>query len=183
MDADTLIGMVQSAGARSHRVRELWDGWILPWCWTNDAQGMPRFCNPAQSPDFVGLVNQTASAAPAPSMSTDPAVLEAARTAARRRVGREPTAAEVTAEVAAFDDRIARINGALAQRQSQSQIAIAYKQTGRFPHDIEAPLLGITPRAAEAVNPNAEARAGLQRMFTRLFNELAPRPTRPAVPQ
>lgn len=56
MDANTLIGSVKAAGVNSHRMLEIWNGWLLPWCKTNDSQNIPKFCNPSDSPDFVKIV-------------------------------------------------------------------------------------------------------------------------------
>lgn len=115
-------------------------------------------------------------------LAIDPSVVAGARAAASRRVGREPTAAEVASDVAAFDARVARVNQVLDQRHAD--IAAAYKQTGRFPRDIEPPILGIAPRAAEAVNPTAESRVGLQRLFAWLLNDLAvSAPLPPPIPR
>lgn len=63
-DADTLIGFVAAAGLRAHRMEEFWTGWIRPWCVANEPDGAIRFCNPAQSPDFVRLVPPAAPSFP-----------------------------------------------------------------------------------------------------------------------
>jgi hypothetical protein len=61
MNADTLIGMVRTAGTQSHRMREMWDGWMRPWCLSNDTLGIPRYCNAAESPEFVQIVSPASS--------------------------------------------------------------------------------------------------------------------------
>ncbi len=117
------------------------------------------------APLHVGLAGTVTP----PPLNVDPAALEGARVTARRRVGREPTEAEIAQELAAFDQSITRINQSLAQRQSE--IASAYKQSGRFPREIEAPLLGV-PSSTSLTGAD---RTALQRLLTMLFN--APTPT------
>lgn len=106
-----------------------------------------------------------------PAVTVDPVAIKAAAGIARQRLGREPTATEINAAVADFDAEIARVNQALAQRRTE--IATAYRSTGRFPRDLEAPILGIAPRSAEAVNPNQANRYQLQQILTKLVNSLA----------
>lgn len=142
----------------------------------NDAveQGV-RLAGVWMAPLHVGL----AGTATPPSLNVDPAALEGARAAARRRVGHDPTEAEVAQDLAAFDQAIARINQGLAERQAE--IAVAYKQTGRFPRALEAPLLGVRPPATALASPTAAERAALQRVLTVLFN--ATTPAAPAPPR
>jgi len=120
------------------------------------------------APHHVGLAG---TAAP-PSLTVDPAALEGARAAARRRVGHDPTEAEVAQDLAAFDQAIARINQGLAERQAA--IAAAYKQTGRFPDALEPPLLGGPRPTATLAAPSPADRAALQRVFTILLSPPAP---------
>lgn len=133
------------------------------------------------APHHVGLAG---TAAP-PALAVDPAALAGARAAARLRVGHDPTDAEVAQDLAAFDQQIARINQGLAQHQAE--IAAAYKQTGRFPRGIEAPLLGVTTPTARLADPTPAVRTELRRVLTILLTEPAtavpaPAPA-PAIPR
>lgn len=64
MDADTILDFVGNAGTRSHRMEEMWSGWMSPWCRAMDGQGLPRFCNAVQSPRFESIVKDAAVAFP-----------------------------------------------------------------------------------------------------------------------
>ncbi|MBL8956196.1 MAG: hypothetical protein JNK82_35820 [Myxococcaceae bacterium] len=109
--------------------------------------------------------------APAPVVTVDPAALEGARAAARVKKGRAPTAAEVNVELAAFDARIAALNASLAAQRPA--IAAAYAATGHAPRDLEAGLLGVTPREPQMVSPNAVNATHLRNAFTRYVNAMA----------
>lgn len=104
-----------------------------------------------------------------PMIDVDPVAINAARAVAQQRLGREPTESEITAALSELDVKIAHINQEIAQRRGQ--IAAIYKQNGKFPRDVEAPILGIQPRTENAVNPDATTRLQLQRLFTKLSNE------------
>jgi hypothetical protein len=121
-----------------------------------------------------------AAAVPPPSRTTDPAAEEGARAAARIRLGRAPTAADVATDLGAFDARVAAINQQLVNHRSD--IATALRTTGKFPRELEDGWLGVTPREQQARSPDATTRANLRRVLTALFNGLAPPPALPLAP-
>lgn len=119
------------------------------------------------SPHHYGRATATTE----PTTKIDPAALEGARANARRRVGRQPTPAEVSAELAAFDARVAALNRTLASQRSQ--MAARYKQTGAFRKDFETTLLGLPPREPQMDAPTLNTSAHLQNLLARLVNVTA----------
>lgn len=119
------------------------------------------------APHHIGIA---VSGAP-PAIAVDPAVEEAARGRALRAKGRVPTAAEVNAEIAAFDASIAALNQQLAAQRPV--IAATMKQTGRFPRALEAPLLHLAPADPEALTLSPLSRRKLENALTTFINELA----------
>lgn len=120
--------------------------------------------------------------AAAPQRPIDPGALEGARVAAQHRWGRAPTQAEVAAELAAFDQRVARVNRDLAAQHAV--IAAEYQRSGEFPRDLEAPLLGVRPRGVALDQLPSADRALLKAALVTLINNAAGKTPPPvAVPR
>lgn len=77
----------------------------------------------------------------------DPALAAVYRVSLRARLGRAPTDAEISAEVQAFDARIAAQNTQMAA--ARPEIAARYLRDGTFPRDIEQRWLNVAPTDPE----------------------------------
>jgi hypothetical protein len=106
-----------------------------------------------------------------PAITIDPAAVEGARAAARSRLGRQPTAEEVTADIAAFDARIASLNAALAAQRAT--VAQAYQRTGRFPMEVAVSVIGLRPREPQMEHPSTLTEGHLQNLMVRMVNAQA----------
>jgi hypothetical protein len=125
-------------------------------------------------PSYVALGRKSRS--PASKDAVDPGLAETSRVVLRARLGREPTAAELNADLQAFDRRVANVNQALAEMRPR--IADTMKRTGRFPRSLEAGVLGVTPADPQA--GSAAAAEGFRRLFQTLLT--LPSPSQPSLP-
>ena len=89
----------------------------------------------------------------------DPALEEGARSTLRARLGREPSAPELAAEVAELDARIARMNESLAARRPELRLAM--RRGGEFPRAMERPILGLGRNVVEPMAAPVEQRLQL----------------------
>jgi hypothetical protein len=122
-------------------------------------------------PYSIAFAEPLSVEAAAPKTAVDPAIETTIREALRLRLGREPRGYEVQGEVHAYDQRIAKLNAAIAA--NKAAFAAAYKKTGRAPRALEARLLGTTP-GGEAADDPAYADA-MRRLLSRLVNDAASR--------
>jgi hypothetical protein len=104
--------------------------------------------------------------APGNKDAVDPALADVSRLATRARLGREPTAAEVSAELSAFDARIAQLNQSLATMRPD--IVKSMKSTGVFPRALEAGVLGVAP--ADPQRGSTQAREGVRALYQDLLS-------------
>jgi hypothetical protein len=99
-------------------------------------------------PVGVANVGRLTRPSTAGTKAEDPGVADVARTTLRSRLGRDPSRAELDAELRAFDARIGAVNQSLVTLRPQ--IAAALKSDGAFPRAIEATALGVAPAAVDA---------------------------------
>jgi hypothetical protein len=125
-------------------------------------------------PSYVALARKSRS--PASKEAVDPGLAAIGRVVLRARLGREPTEAELNADLQAFDRRVANANQALAGMRPR--IADAMKRTGRFPRSLEAGVLGVAP--ADPATGSAAAAEGFRRLFQTLLT--LPSPSQPSLP-
>jgi hypothetical protein len=92
-------------------------------------------------PTHVGLLTRLSSP---PAVHVDPGLVEGLGSSLRMRLGREPSADELAAELKAFDDRIARVNKELAVKRPG--LARAMRREGVLPRALERRILGIPDR-------------------------------------
>ncbi|MEZ4332638.1 MAG: hypothetical protein R3F35_12830 [Myxococcota bacterium] len=88
----------------------------------------------------------------------DPSVEAGARVALRAGLGREPSASEIDAEVAAFDRQIAAINAEI--EQARGEIRAHYEQEGAFPRALESRWLDVALPDSDLDDPRARASLG-----------------------
>lgn len=125
------------------------------------------------APLHVGLWRPRA---PSSQDTVDPGLAESSRLVLRARLGRDPTSAELAAELKTFDDRVARVNRSLAGMRPR--IADAVKRTGVFPRSLEAGVLEVAPADPQA--GSAAASEGFRRLFQTLLT--LPSPSQPSLP-
>jgi hypothetical protein len=113
-------------------------------------------------PSYVGLL---IARPPTGKDVVDPGLATVSRVALRARLGRDPTTAELTTELRAFDARVAQLNQSLAVMRPQ--IAKAIKDTGNFPRSLEASALGVAPADPQA--SSAAASEGFRAVFQTLL--------------
>jgi hypothetical protein len=116
------------------------------------------------SPHYMERLRQLPGKRPA---GVDPGLTSATRSALRARLGREPSSAELAAELNAFDARIAEMNRALAGKRVE--IAKAVKRDGVMPRGLEATMLQLPPADPQTNSPAAQEgmRALMQMLLTR----------------
>jgi hypothetical protein len=136
----------------------------------------------AASEGHVGPIGIGLAQAPLakPPVTVDPGLDAVTRLQLRARLDREPTGAEVEAELRAFDARIEQANRWLATHRTR--VAKAYAAGGSLPpgFDDEAVRPGTTAR--RAVTP--EERAAFRSLFRALLTQTDPAgDTPPADPQ
>ena len=85
----------------------------------------------------------------------------------RARLGRDPSPAEVNAELRAFDAQIAQLNQALADMRPA--IVKSVKSTGVFPRALETRALGVAP--ADPQVGSAPAQEGFRVLFQHLLSQ------------
>jgi hypothetical protein len=128
-----------------------------------DAVEQARATQPGKLPPIhVGVLARLPAP---PAAQVDPALQTGARMTLHARLGREPSAAELQAEIAQFDARIARMNDALAARRTE--ITRAMRSTGQFPRALERRILGV-PAAAEPADPE-QVETGFQMLVRALL--------------
>ena len=109
-----------------------------------------------------------------PTVQVDPALTAAAHDKLQARLGRAPTAAELDAEIAAFDRRIAEMNRALAERRPE--LARATRTDGQFQPGLEAQVLGLSAPSPATLRENDAV--GLQILIRALLLDQPAAPPR-----
>ncbi|HEY7494062.1 MAG TPA: hypothetical protein VIH59_23540 [Candidatus Tectomicrobia bacterium] len=105
--------------------------------------------------------------APTSKEAVDPGLADVSRLVVRARLGRNPTAAEVQAELRAFDAQITQLNQSLANMRPQ--IAKEVKSTGVFPRALEAGVLGVAPTDPQA--GSTQAQEGFRVLWQNLLSQ------------
>lgn len=114
----------------------------------------------------IGVVHIGRLSKPSASAAAvDPGVADVARSTLRARLGRNPSVAELNAELRVFDARIGEVNRSLVEMRPQ--IAAALKADGAFPRKLEAAALRVAPAAADTNAP--QAREGVRALFQPLL--------------
>jgi hypothetical protein len=125
----------------------------------------------------IGLAT---AAPPHPKDAVDPGLAATARLGLLARLGREPSAAEITEETKAFDARVESANRWLAA--NRGRIAKAYASAGGIPPSFDDAALDAAP-ARPTGSP--EARDGFRAVFRALLTQPetagAPTPDPPSV--
>jgi len=93
-----------------------------------------------------------------PALTVDPAIKNSARATLRRRLRREPTQIEIDSELRNFDDTVALLNKDLAAHHDE--IAAEMRKTGRFPRELERPILGMPQNDAGVVSGDTRTAVG-----------------------
>jgi hypothetical protein len=144
---------------------------------SNDAIEKRAAAGAETAPLHVGLLRPPASSRP--KWEVDPGLESATRAALLSRLGRDPSPAEVAAEIQAFDARIARANGQLAAKRQE--IAATLRREGVFPRALEESVLGL-PRREPSADPSASREGFHVLIQTLLAGSEAPDSLRPRLP-
>ncbi|MGH9380417.1 MAG: hypothetical protein ACRD2Z_07370 [Thermoanaerobaculia bacterium] len=112
---------------------------------------------------------------PGPKMAVDPALAEVTRLQLRARLDRDPTAAELTAELQAFDARVARANQWLVA--NRTRLAKVYASAGTLPPAFDDAALDPAPPDRRSDTP--AVRDAFRELFRALLAQPDPTGTTP----